>query len=276
MTIQPNGAGGYIVTQKLTKPVIYLDHWAVRMFSEDEMLQKQFVAALHRASGTWLFSQLNLFEFVAMTDFEQAAAAEALLKRVLPNLHVADMSIDRGYLLEKGAPPHPDAPDENWILKDLGARAQIAGGAWNTHDFLTDCITHRKELLPLLDQLKQSSVDALKAMTEDSTKVALAKKFTPTAGMDARDALAKELLREPMLNDKFKFDGHHAMDLLHTLGSAMVCDYALLDGGWRHKLESASKRLRDGGVVGSLPKAYDKKMVPDFLSNLEAVSHQAA
>jgi len=276
MTIKPNGYGGFIVAQRLQKPVIYLDHWAIRMFSDVQEVQNRFIAALHRAGATWLFSQLNLFEFVGMTDLQQATASEALLLRAMPNLHVADMTMDKGYLLPNGSPHHPDAPDEQWILQDLGERAYIAGGAWNTHRFLTDCITHREKLLPLYEEMKADWVARVKAMAQDSERVARAHKFMPTAEMNPRDALAQELPREPILNPKYNFDGNDSMDLLHTLAPAVVCDFALLDGQWRHRLDSATKRLRKGGITGNLPKPYEKRMVPEFLAALEALPKATA
>ena len=99
MSIQPNDSGGYQLRQQLTEPVVYLDHWAVRLFSDDEPLQDRFISALHQSGGTWLFATANLFEFTAMTDVTQAQATERLLSRALPALHVADTTLDRGYLL---------------------------------------------------------------------------------------------------------------------------------------------------------------------------------
>lgn len=113
MSIQPNGSGGYQVRQSLARPVVYLDHWAVRLFSEDESYQDRFVRALQRSGGTWLFAIANLFEFTAMTDLNQAKATERLLSRILPALHAADTTLDRGYFLVEGAPAHPDAPEEH-------------------------------------------------------------------------------------------------------------------------------------------------------------------
>ena len=68
MSIQPNGSGGYQIRQTLKKPVVYLDHWAVRLFSDDEPMQNRFLSALHKSGGTWLFSNANVYEFTAMTD----------------------------------------------------------------------------------------------------------------------------------------------------------------------------------------------------------------
>ncbi|MFN8793204.1 MAG: hypothetical protein ACK50K_02705 [Betaproteobacteria bacterium] len=78
--------GRLLVRQRLVRPVVYLDHWAVRLFSEDMSLQERFVDALQQSRGTWLFACANLMEFVAMTDADQAVAAEELLRRAMPSV----------------------------------------------------------------------------------------------------------------------------------------------------------------------------------------------
>jgi len=271
MTIQALGDGNFRVTQKLQPPVVYLDHWAVRLFSENLPLQDRFVSALHGSEGTWLFSTANLFEFVAMTDLTQAVAAEKLLLRAMPSLHVVDVAGDKGYLLPEGAASHPDAPEEDWLLKDLGARAYIAGGAWNTHRFVQDAIAHRDQLLPLFDAMKADISKAVMALTLDKEKNANARKFVPKAGMSLRDALAQELMREPHVNPAYSFDNNDAMDLIHAIPAAVVSDFVLLDSRWCHRLESAARRIRRGGVTGELARCFSPKTVADFLSALEAM-----
>lgn len=271
MSIKPNGSGGYRVRQQLAKPVVYLDHWAVRLFSEDEPLQSRFLNALHRSGGTWLFATANLFEFTAMSDLAQAEATERLLYRALPALHVADTTLDRGYLLVEGAPPHPAAPEEHWLLKDLGERARIAGGVLNTHRFVQDAINHRDQLAPLFEDLKKQISDSVMALTEDKERHASAKRFAPRVGMTLRDALSQELIREPHVNAAYVFDENDAMDLVHAVPAAVVCDFVLLDARWCHKVESAARRIRKGGVTGKIARCFSRATVPTFLLALESV-----
>ena len=271
MTLQALGDGNFRVTQELLHPVVYLDHWAVRLFSHDLPLQDRFVSALHRSGGTWLFSTANLFEFVAMTDLNQAAAAEKLLLRAMPFLYVADSTLDKGFLIPEGAAPHhPDAPKEGWMLEELADRARIAGGNWSLHRFVQDAIKHRDELLPIFDDMKASVSKVVMSLTKDKEKTANAKKFVPKAGMTLRDALNQELLREPHVNPQYTFDEHDAVDLIHAAPSAVVCDLVLLDSRWCHKLESASRRINKAGIKGRVARSFSPKTVASFLSALEA------
>jgi hypothetical protein len=268
MTIEPNGQGGLIVSQRLRSPVIYLDHWAVRLFSSDRGLQDEFIDALHRSGGTWLFSNLNLMEFIAMIDLDQAAAAEDLLLRAIPHLHVSDIVIDPGYLLDAGAPPHPDAPDDHWMFNAIVDHVVLAGGHWDLHNFIADFITHRQELLPIFDEMKQSFAESIAAERLLPEKVTMARRFVPNSGMEPRLALARQLLREIFINPAYRFETNDAMDLIHTLAPAQVADFALLDIQWCHRLENAIQHLRNGGVTGGLPKPYSRRTVPEFLVDL--------
>lgn len=270
ISIKQNGSGTYQVRQQLTEPVVYLDHWAVRLFSEDEPLQERFISALHRSGGTWLFSTANLFEFTAMTDLSQAQAAERLLSRALPDLHFADTTLDRGYLLVEGAPAHPDAPEDHWLLQDLGERARIAGGILNTRRFIQEAIINRDQLSPLFQNLKMEVSNAVKALTKDQERHSNARKFAPRAGMTLREALLKELLREPHVNEAYVFDENDAMDLIHAVPAAVVCDLILLDARWSHKINSAAKRMRKGGVTGKIAQCFSRAKVTDFLLALES------
>lgn len=270
MTIERKSDGSFRVRQRLIRPAIYLDHWAIRLFSSDKPLQDRFVDAIHRSGATWLFSAANLFEFVAMTDLAQAVETEELLQRVIPSLHVADTTLDRGFLLEDGAPAHPDAPDPHWLLRDLGDRASIKGGNWNTHRFIQDAITGRDALRPLFDALKTEVSQAIAAQVGNADAVAVARKFRPTAGMTLRDALTKEVMRDLHVDTHHAFNENDAMDLVHAVPAVIVCDLVLLDAAWCSKVEKASKRMRAGGVTGKVAKCYSRSSLASFLSDLEA------
>jgi len=272
MSVSTDDKGGLHLHQRLTRPVVFLDHWAIRTFAEDVPLQARFIAALHGSGGTWLFSAANLFEFVAMTDLQQAEAAETLLLRAMPAVHVADTTMDKGYLFADGAPPHPEAPDEHWMLKDLAERAQIAGGTLNTRRFVSDAIAHRDRLLPIFVDMKASIAEAVMAIVDDPQKNANAKKFTPSPGMTLRDALFQELVRDPHIDPNYRFDENDAVDLIHALPAASVCDLVLLDARWCHKVNSATRRLREAGVKGKIARCFSRKTLPDFLATLERMT----
>ncbi len=203
-----------------------------------------------------------------MTDIGQAKAAEAFIERCMPNFHVADTTLDKGYLLVEGAPPHPEAPDENWLLEDIGARSAIVGGRLSAIRFVQDAITHRNILEPLFIDLKRSIAEVVMAEASKPAARVIAKKYKPVPGMTLREALTKELIRDPHISGEV-FDEHDAMDMIHATPAAIVCDLVLLDAGWCHKVSVAAQRMAKGGVKGRIARCYSKKSVHEFLLALE-------
>jgi hypothetical protein len=268
MEIVRQADGRLLLRQRLVRPVVYLDHWAVRLFSEDMSLQDRFVDALQQSRGTWLFACANLMEFAAMTDLDQAVAAEELLLRAMPSVYVADLYSDPGFALPKKAAPSDDPPDEHWMLKDLAARAHIAGGTLNTTQFVQEAVLQRAVLLPLFEEFKKQVVNAIRASAADQEKQRLASKFKSVAAMNVGDALLAELLREPHINQSFRIDDHHAMDLVHTVPAATVCDYLLLDRGWTARLNSAADRMQRAGVRGKVGRAFAEPHLQEFFEHL--------
>jgi hypothetical protein len=260
--------GRVLLGQRLVRPVVYLDHWAVRLFSEDMSLQDRFVGALQQSRGTWLFACANLMEFAAMTDLDQAVAAEELLRRAMPSVCVADLYSDPGFALSKKSVPTDDPPDEHWMLNDLAARAQIAGGTLNTTRLVQAAVLQRAVLLPMFEELKEQVANAVRASVADEQKRSVASKFRPAAMMDVSEALLAELLREPHMNQTFRINHHHAMDLVHTVPAATVGDYLLLDRSWTSRLNRAADRLQQAGVRGKVGRAYAKPNLREFFEHL--------
>ena len=263
-----NADGRVLLRQRLVRPAVFLDHWAVRLFSEDMSLQDRFVGALRQSRGTWLFTCANLMEFAAMTDLDQAVAVEELLRRAMPSVYVADLYSDPGFALSKKVVPSDDPPDEHWMLKDLAARAHIAGGTLNTTRFVQEAVLQRAFLLPLFVELKEAVANAVRASVANQQKRNLASKFRPVAEMDVSEALLAELLREPHINQAFRRDDHDAMDLVHTVPAATVCDYLLLDRGWTARLNSVAGRMQRAGVRGKVGRAFAQPHLQEFFDHL--------
>ena len=83
---------GVHVRQSFDSPTVYLDHWAIRMFSDEPSLQDRFVNALMSRCGTLLLSNTSLVEFARATDARHCRDAEKFLERLLPNIFLATSS----------------------------------------------------------------------------------------------------------------------------------------------------------------------------------------
>lgn len=272
MTIKPNGVGDVSIRQNLSSPLIYFDHWAVRRFSDDEALAGRFIAALHAAHGTWLFSHMNLCEFTAMRDVPTARRVEALIQRAFPYFYVLDTIVDPPYFREDQAEcPWPsDAPDRHWMLRDLCDRAVIAGGTFNAHRFISDAIDHADELLPIFEQMKRDIAIHISAIRQTVFTNQDRRALVPRSHMRLIDIFKEELLVEPAGQSNQRFRDNDAVDFVHALPACQLCDMVLLDTAWCHKVALATRRIRNAGIEGKIAACFSPSSLDDFLAALEA------
>ncbi len=85
---------GRRIGQTFDSPTVYLDHWAIRLFSDDKALHDRFVTALQRKRGTLLISTFSMAELGGASDPQHAIDAEAFLERCLPHLFLTDFRMD--------------------------------------------------------------------------------------------------------------------------------------------------------------------------------------
>lgn len=123
------------IRQVFEAPSVYLDHWAIRHFSDTRDDADRFVKALQSANGTLLVSVFNLIEFAPPSSEENARAAEKFLDTVLPNVFVSDLNIDRAVEFEAahGLSMTPPADPDFMTLIGENPRAGLTDfsfGGW--------------------------------------------------------------------------------------------------------------------------------------------------
>ncbi|HEX3944223.1 MAG TPA: hypothetical protein VHW69_09060 [Rhizomicrobium sp.] len=77
---------GRRVGQTFDSPTVYLDHWGIRLFSDDRRMQNRFVAALKGKRGTLLLSHISTAELGGASDPQDVVDAERFLERCLPQM----------------------------------------------------------------------------------------------------------------------------------------------------------------------------------------------
>jgi hypothetical protein len=271
MQIQLNGLGGLSIRQKFSNPLVYLDHWAVRLFADDEAMAERFISALQAARGTWLFSHLNLSEFTAMRSVPTAQRVESLIQKAFPNFYVLDTIADTPYFGgdQTSRSRSPDAPYEHWMLQDLAERAVIAGGAFNAHRFISDAIAHADKLMPIFEQMKDEIADHISSVRQLVYEKQDRRNLKPHGHMPLVEIFKEELFIEPAGQANQNFTRNDAVDFAHAVPSCLLCDMVLLDTSWCHKVKLATKRIRAAGIEGNIAACYSSSTIGDFLSDLE-------
>jgi hypothetical protein len=266
MRLEAKEGGGATAFQTLVRPVIYLDHWAIRLFGEDLTQQDRLVQALQGVGGTLFFSLQNLFEFTAMTDGRQAEEAETLLGRVIPNLYVADSFIDLGMFLRDGQ-KHGDEHEKHVMLKML-IKSGEAGPFFSTKGYVSAVVDHADRLAPLFQQMNSSIATKMMELRDDDSMTTKARKYRPGHHTTLEAMLIAEMARDTHIGQG-TFSPNDTADWIHAVTAALVGDLVLLDARWRDKLEKATRRIRAAGVQARIAKPFSKSSVNDFLLALE-------
>jgi len=238
---------GYGLQIQHVRPMVYLDHWAFRLFSSDAALASRFVGALKARGGTLAISWLNLGEYANVSVLESRRAAEAFVESALPAVFCIDVdlaAVDNRE--ETGHPlPHADQAFASLMLNRSGSftakglfeplfDAELAG----THAKLAATSQGRLEYLRQEYHRDPKLAQAVKhaehpdALANTTTTRAVVRTLAGTFFPDLRRAIT--------LND--------AIDFLHAAIPTNYCDAVLLDGGMRDLVDRARLRFKDTDI----------------------------
>lgn len=254
--------------QVLFEPVVYLDHWAIRHFSTNLAVRDRFIAALRATGGTLLLSIHNFGEFSGVNVAEQAVAAEEFFDLALPHVFVADFGADPGFIQEAGRPTG-DGKRENAVLLEV-ARNWLETGSLSFSGLVSDSAENRAIVGRALAELQEGIAKAVAAVKADSHRVEVARSGKRAPGSTLRDLVQDALLRDFVITPESQFGERDSSDFVHALGAVMAADLILLDGRWAHIVNQADKRLKKQGVSHRLPKAFQQRGIPKFLTLLES------
>lgn len=266
---------GLHVRQSFNSPTVYLDHWAIRIFSDDLGIQDRFVNVLMSIGGTLLLSHLSLIEFARATDARHCRDTEVFLERLLPNIFLTDLVLDKVLEQERAEPsnqrrfwPSADLPQ----LKFFGERAQNTHFGFTMHGFITLAYNHRAEVVKSTDHAIRATVECIESARRDLDYVRKARNTVPNDKRPRTKVILGELIRGYILDCTAPISENDAMDLQHAAMSVNCCDYVLLDGPWAERVEKMRRRIAKAGMKMPIAKCFSRRAngVKTFLADLEA------
>jgi hypothetical protein len=147
---------GFRIRQSFESPTVYLDHWAIRKFSDDLRLQNRFIGALKKKGGTLLISIVSLLEFTSPEDRRHCFDTEQFFNRVMPNLFFTDLAFDKIINKESGEVNNEKRfwpPADLNTLKYLAENKCDLNGNISMNGFLSMLHDNRDKLILLKNQL---------------------------------------------------------------------------------------------------------------------------
>ena len=268
--------GSIALEQRLDGPTVYLDHWALRLISTKPELKRKFVEALLRKNGTLAISWVNLSEFSKVSDLSQAQAAEDLVESLIPNLFFLEANpytvIDREDAWLSGnrsVLPHADM-DFLKAVAGLGRNALSGFSSKNMFQVVVEA--GPSERLASLAATFVERTEALRAEidSDETLQKLLRKRPHETPHRTSTRHVIRELLRDFFIDHSLKITPNHAIDSFHSCVPGAYCDFILVDGHWKDKIERAKRRFEDAGLEINLAKPFSARNqgVGTFLAEL--------
>jgi hypothetical protein len=265
---------GRKVRQSFDSPTVYLDHWAIRLFSDDRGLQDRLVAALVGKRGTLLVSIISMAELGSASDQRHIIDAESFFERCLPHLFLTDFRLDEVLARERNESSNATRfwPTANLAqLKFFGERSEARGQAFTMRGFAQMAYEHRAPISELMANNARLMIEAVEKARGDSGYVRKARDAPLDDSRPRTTLIMGELLRGFMLDSHAPMTQNDAVDLLHAAMPLNSCDYVLLDGPWVERVVKMKLRLAKSTMLMPIAKCFSCRNdgVNAFLFDLE-------
>ena len=251
------------VRQSFASPTVYLDHWALRLFSDDAKLQDTLVTTLVNQRGTLLLSNFSFAEFARNDDRRHAVAAENFIERLLPNIYLTDFAFDK---IQEQEQQEPDNRRRFWPPADLpqlklfAERAQEdAPLGFTMRGFISMARDNYAPLEAVTKETLQMIRDGLETQRADPEYVRAARNARPTSKRTRTFVIMAELMREFVLDPNLQMGDNDVMDMLHAAVPVNCCDFVLLDGAWADRVSKMNQRIENAGGGMSVAKCYSRR-----------------
>jgi hypothetical protein len=265
---------GRRVGQSFDSPTVYLDHWAIRLFSDDPVLQDRLVSALVTKRGTLLISTVSMAELGSASDPRHVIDAEAFLERCLPHLFLTDFRLDklRAREMNEGTNATRFWPTADLAqLKVFGERAQAAGQEFTMRGFAQMAYEHRTPINELMRSNAREMIEAVDKARSDPDYVRKARDAPLSESRSRMMLIMGELLRGFILDPNLTMSENDAVDLVHAAMPLNCGDYVLLDGPWAERVAKMKLRLDKSAMVMPIAKCFSRRNdgINAFLTDLE-------
>jgi len=238
-------AGDPAILLQCTSPMVYLDHWALRRFSEDNALASRLRGILHGRGGTLALSWLNLGEYATVSDPKQRRAAEQFVESILPAVFCIDVDLAAVDKRERARHPLPHADESLAFLfinaGQCGLNAFTAKGLFEVHD---RGLASTKDRLAAIVQGRLESLRRTYS-EDDVLREAVRHSNHPDAiRATTRTRLIVRTLAETFFPDLQRaITPNDGIDFLHAAIPITYCDVVLLNAGTADLVERARRKL---------------------------------
>jgi hypothetical protein len=278
--LEMNASGDPIIIQQDRSPTVYLDHWALRKFSQDPALTERFTRTLEGRGGTLVLSWLNLAEFSKVTDHDQGKMAEEFYAANLPRIFFLDSDpfsvIGREDEMLSGCVRVPIAPhaDAGFLSAFAHLKSDTLTG-FTVRKLFRSVQSDRLQLdFSKLADIVAERIEALRNEHDQKQEFRSAVARLPSGSVIQRGTryVLRELARTLLIDRGLRVSRNHAIDFMHAVVPLSYCEFVLLDKHWETQVELVRSRLSKTDLNVPLARAYSEKSdgIERFFRDLES------
>lgn len=264
-------------SQRLERPAVYLDTFAIREIADSDELSARFARALKSSGGTWLLASLSMGEFARFTDPRHVERVERLLAQVVPHIYffLSEPDKERQGETDVSLRSLPQADERNMdYFSHRWAKEQTFPETFRG----TFQLVHerREEMIATLDEIASKLVASLAHHRQLDTYRRNAKAARADDGRTRQKIISGDLLRELVLDTNAPISNNDALDLMHAVDAVDYCDLVLLDKAWERRVNALRQRIVDAGITMPVATGYSKRNggIERFLKALEQWQEQ--
>lgn len=255
VTLSINANGELEAGQRDMPPTVYLDHWALRTFSEDDGLATRLTTALEVRGGTLALSWANLAEFAKVADQGSSRQAEAFIEANLSRIFLLEANpfvvIEREDRLLASGPPVPPHGDQDF-LRALVALRPTTPATFTAHDLLA--AVQSEALAERGNRMADTFISRVTTMRDVAQadpvfESALRRPAKAEPIQRGTRFILRELVRALILDKGKKITRNDALDFFHAVVPVAYCEFVLLDKHW----ETQVGRVRSRFQASSIP-----------------------
>lgn len=266
-------------TQRLERPAIYLDTFAIREIADSDKLSARFAQALKSSGGTWLLASLSMGEFARFKDPRHVQCAERLLAQVVPHIQIfiSEPNVRMGMPgetdLARRSLPRADERYMNYFSRRWAREQAFAETFQGMFQLVQE---RREEMTATLDGIASQLVASLSHHRRVEAYRRKAKASRPNDGRTRRQVIMGDLLRELVLDTNASISNNDALDLMHAVDAVDHCDLVLLDKAWQRRVDALRQRIAQTGVEMPVAACFSKSNdgIGRFLDSIERWTEQ--
>lgn len=262
-----------------SRPLIYLDNWALNIFSTNNNYHSRFVDIINNLGGTIAISIVNLFEIANRDNKNQILSICKLIDSIDGDGIFIDVNPSNVIQRENNfkhisheLPPNPPCADTQLLMgyflhvhnplkipKISEAILNLYEARQSDKKFITD--NFETELYPKIESARNNKDLFEQAKRRYSNRNhRIRTKYPYTADLNSR------CIDFIVINKNMKMPNKEWRDIFHLIVPVSYCDYVCIDKRWDHFIQSCGLKHPE------IAKIYTQNTLDDFLNDLKSFS----